>query len=47
MWWVEHVERMEGNRETCKLLAIRPEPESLIENLSERCENNIKKSFQT
>jgi hypothetical protein len=38
MWWVEHVERMGGKGEICKFLAIRPEPEILIEMLSERYE---------
>jgi len=38
---------MAGKRETCKLLAIRPEPERLIEKLSELCENNNKRDFQT
>jgi hypothetical protein len=44
---VEHVERMVGNRETYKLLAIRPETGRLLHKLSERCENNIQKDFQT
>jgi hypothetical protein len=47
MRWVEHVARMAGKRETRKLLVIRPEPERLIEKLSERCENDIKNYFQT
>jgi len=47
MRWVQHVARMAGKRETCKLLAIRPEPERLIEKLSELCENNNKRDFQT
>jgi hypothetical protein len=41
------VERMAWKRETCKLLAFRPEPERLIEKLSERRGNNIKKKIQT
>ena len=44
---MEHVARMAGKRETRKLLVIRPEPERLIEKLSERCENDIKNYFQT
>jgi hypothetical protein len=47
MWWVEHVEYMAWKRETFKLLAIRPEPEKLIEKLSERHDNNIKNKMQT
>jgi len=47
MRWVEHMARMAGKRGTCKLLAIRPEPERLIQKFSDWFENNIKKKSQT
>jgi hypothetical protein len=31
--WAEHVARMAEKRETCKLLAIRPEPQRLMKKL--------------
>ena len=42
-----HVARVAEKKETYKLLAIRPEPKRLIEELGERCENDIKKDFRT
>jgi len=33
MRWVEHVACMVEKRETCKLLAVRPEPKRLIKKL--------------
>ena len=45
--WAEHVARMREKRESCRPLAIRPEPKRLIEKLSKRCEDDTEKSFQT
>jgi hypothetical protein len=46
MWWVEHVERMARNGETCKLLAIRPEPETLLKSLANGVRMILKRIFR-